>query len=161
MRLELPSMSGRAVARTLAALIALAPFAGGTHEGAGAPTVLRSAVDDEPLDMAALLGSDVPPAVSEFVKTGRNPYIGNAQAAADGKQRFEQWCQICHLADASGRMGPSLVDDVYNYKRSHTDLGMFEIIYGGAAGAMQAFNERMTPDEILKVIAYVRSLRPK
>ena len=161
MRLELPSMSGRAVARTLAALIALAPFAGGTHEGAGAPTVLRSAVDDEPLDMAALLVSDVPPAVSEFVKTGRNPYIGNAQAAADGKQRFEQWCQICHLADASGRMGPSLVDDVYNYKRSHTDLGMFEIIYGGAAGAMQAFNERMTPDEILKVIAYVRSLRPK
>ena len=154
-------MSGRAVARTLAALIALAPFAGGTHEGAGAPTVLRSAVDDEPLDMAALLVSDVPPAVSEFVKTGRNPYIGNAQAAADGKQRFEQWCQICHLADASGRMGPSLVDDVYNYKRSHTDLGMFEIIYGGAAGAMQAFNERMTPDEILKVIAYVRSLRPK
>ena len=55
-------------------------------------------------------------------------------------------------------MGPSLVDDVYNYKRSHLDLGLFEIIYGGAAGAMQPFDERLSGDEILKVIAYVRSL---
>jgi len=55
-------------------------------------------------------------------------------------------------------MCPSLVDDVFNCKRSHTDLGMFEIIFGGAVGAMQPFDERLTPDEILRVIAYVRSL---
>lgn len=119
---------------------------------------LLSAVDDEPIDMTRLKRDPQTAAVQTFLRTGRNPYIGDASAALEGKARYEQWCQICHLADASGRMGPSLVDDVYNYKRTHTDLGLFEVIYAGAAGAMQPFDERLTPDEMLRVIAYVRSL---
>jgi cytochrome c-L len=56
-------------------------------------------------------------------------------------------------------MGPSLVGDKFTYPQSATDVGMFAVIYGGAGGAMQPFAKReITQDEILKVIAYVRSL---
>ena len=41
-----------------------------------------------------------------------------------------------------------------------TDVCQFEILYGGASGAMQSFARRgMTQDQMLKVIAYVRSLK--
>jgi cytochrome c-L len=37
---------------------------------------------------------------------------------------------------------------------------MFEIIYGGASGAMQSFARRgLTQDQILRIMAYVRSLK--
>jgi hypothetical protein len=32
-------------------------------------------------------------------------------------------------------------------------------VFGGALGAMQSFRDRLTQDEILRVNAYVRSLR--
>ncbi len=77
----------------------------------------------------------------------------------EGKALFEQWCQVCHNADGKGKMGPSLLGPKYTYPQSATDPGMFAVIYGGASGAMQPFSKReITQDEILKVIAYVRSL---
>jgi hypothetical protein len=36
-------------------------------------------------------------------------------------------------------------------------MSAFEVIFGGAAGAMQPFSKRMTQDEFLKVIAYLRT----
>ena len=37
---------------------------------------------------------------------------------------------------------------------------MFEVIYAGAAGAMQSFFRRgLTQDEMLKIIAYTRALK--
>jgi cytochrome c-L len=56
-------------------------------------------------------------------------------------------------------MGPNLIDDEFHYPRVNTDQGMFEVIYGGAAGAMQAFGQRIDQDEILKITAFVDSLR--
>ena len=54
---------------------------------------------------------------------------------------------------------PSLVGDDYTYARVATDVGMFEVIYSGASGEMQAFSKRgLTQDQILRIIAYVRSL---
>jgi cytochrome c-L len=45
------------------------------------------------------------------------------------------------------------------YKQVLTDPGMFAIIYGGANGAMQLFHRRgMKQDEMLRIIAYVRTL---
>ncbi len=87
----------------------------------------------------------------------RCSYVGDPDAIADGKRHYETWCQACHLPDGSGRIGPSLIDDVYGYERTKTDIGMFEIIYAGGTGAMQPFRDRLTQDQILKVIAYVHS----
>ena len=59
-----------------------------------------------------------------------------------------------------GRLGPSLVTDQPEYSQSKTDIGLFEIIYGGATGSMQPFSlQGLRQDNILKVMAYVTSLR--
>ena len=99
-------------------------------------------------------------AVKSFKETGKNPYVGDEQAFAEGKKLYRVKCQACHLPDGAGRIGPSLIDDTSKYPRGTTDVGMFEILYGGASGAMQSFARRgMTQDQMLKVIAYVRSLK--
>ena len=63
------------------------------------------------------------------------------------------------MPDGSGRLGPSLIDDTWRYERASTTVGQFEIIYAGATGAMQAFGDRLSQDEILKIIAYTDHLR--
>lgn len=98
-------------------------------------------------------------AVEKFHETGENPYSGDADAIAAGKKIYRQMCQACHLPDGSGRMGPSFIDDSYKHERAATDKGFFEIVYGGAAGAMQAFGTRYDQDEILAVMAYIETLR--
>lgn len=126
--------------------------------GGAEPVVFRHVFDDAPLDVTLRSGEAATEAVTRFRATGRNPYVGRAEAASEGKRLYEQWCQSCHKPDGSGWMGPSLIDDQHNYPRTGTDVGMFEIVFAGGAGAMQSFRERLTQDEILKVIAYVRSL---
>jgi cytochrome c-L len=120
----------------------------------------RHALDDAPLDLKPIKGEEFTDAVKSFRETGTNPYNGNAEAVAKGKDLFEQNCQACHNSDATGGMGPSLVDDVYANKRANTDVGKFEIIHSGAAGAMRSFADRgVTQDQILHIIAYVNSLK--
>lgn len=56
-------------------------------------------------------------------------------------------------------MGPTPVGKDVVYKQVLTDAGMFSIIYRGASGAMQSFHRRgMKQDEMLRIIAYVRTL---
>lgn len=112
-----------------------------------------------PLDVAPRPGEVVTPAVARFHENGQNPYAGDAVALGDGKRLYETWCQSCHMPDGSGRIGPSLIGAQPIHARAATDVGLFEAVFGGALGAMQSFRDRMTQDEILRVNAYVRSLR--
>lgn len=121
--------------------------------------VFRHAFTEAPLDVT--LRPDEPPteAVEHFHATGENLYAGKSEAIAAGRKHYEAWCQSCHLPDGSGRIGPSLVDDQYIYERTKTDVGLFEVIFAGAAGAMQPFRDRLPQDEMLKLIAYLHTLR--
>jgi cytochrome c-L len=118
-----------------------------------------SPLDDSSLEIKLLPGEKITEAVQKFYDTGEDPYRGDAKALAEGKNLYETYCQACHLPDGSGRIGPSLIGDTHRYPRFTTDKGMFEIIYGGATGAMQPFGKRLTQDQILYVMAYVRSLK--
>jgi cytochrome c-L len=118
----------------------------------------RYAIDNSPLDVAPKPGETLTDAVNEFRKTGENPYNGKTDVIADGKKLYAAFCQSCHLPDGSGRMGASLVGEKHVHERIAKDVGLFEVIFGGAMGAMQPFSKRMTQDEILKVMAYVRTL---
>ncbi|MEO8248674.1 MAG: c-type cytochrome [Burkholderiales bacterium] len=101
-------------------------------------------------------------ALKKFKETGDNDYRKDSAAIAKGKELYDQWCQLCHNADGSGKMGPSLISNDPVYKQRKTDPGMFSIIYAGASGAMQAFSKReLTQDDMLKIIAYVRTLEKK
>jgi cytochrome c-L len=59
----------------------------------------------------------------------------------------------------TGKMSPTSVGKDVICKQVLTDPEMFAIIYGSASGAMQSFHRRgMKRDEILRIIAYVRTL---
>jgi cytochrome c-L len=118
----------------------------------------RHVFDKSPLDVRPKAGEVLTDQVKEFRKSGQNPYNGTADAVAHGKKLYSDFCESCHLPDGSGRMGPSLIEDYHVHHEIKTDVGLFEVVFGGAAGAMQPFSKRMTQDEILKVMAYLRTL---
>jgi cytochrome c-L len=108
------------------------------------------------------------PAAKEFLETGKNPYIGNAEAIARGKKIFQLYsCTQCHGPDAKGQVGPGLLGPTFRYAKDATNKGMFETIWHGTNGGMGAKGlglmdptdpaNGLKPDEVLKVIAWIRS----
>jgi cytochrome c-L len=108
------------------------------------------------------------PAAKEFLATGKNPYIGNAEAVAKGKKIFGMYsCTQCHGPEAKGQVGPGLVGPTFRYPKDATNKGMFETVWNGTNGGMGAKGiglmdatdpkNGITPDELLKVIAWIRS----
>ena len=108
------------------------------------------------------------PAAKEFLSTGKNPYMGNADGVKAGKKVYQLYsCAQCHGPIGNGQVGPNLRDDTFNYAKNATDKGMFETIWGGSAGGMGAKGkglmleddptQGLTPDEVLKVSAFLRT----
>jgi cytochrome c-L len=104
----------------------------------------------------------------KFLSTGENPYNGNAEAIASGKKHYQTYsCTQCHGAQAQGQTAVGLTGPKYNNPKSATDKGMFEIIWAGTNGGMGGKGKGimdpgnpsngLSPDEILKVIAWIRS----
>lgn len=123
--------------------------------------------DGKPLVIAAALFDT--PAAKEFMATGKNPYVGNAEAIAKGKKVFQLYsCTQCHGPEAKGQVGPGLVGPDYKYPKDATNKGMFETVWHGTNGGMGAKGiglmdpsdpkNGITPDELLKIIAWVRSM---
>jgi mono/diheme cytochrome c family protein len=75
------------------------------------------------------------------------------------RPRHEVGVFLTSSVDGSGRIGPSLIGAERIHERTATDVGLFEAVFGGSLGAMQSFRDRLTQDEILRIDAYVRSLR--
>ena len=116
-------------------------------------------LNDQPLAVPLPEGDQRTPAVERFHQTGENAYVGDQAALTDGKAVWDEYCQACHMPDGSGRIGPSMLDEQWNHPRDNTDVGMFEIIWAGGAGAMQSFKDRLSQDQMLRVIAYIHQLR--
>jgi cytochrome c-L len=155
MRDRRPRNAGPALAPRLGALALVLILAAAPGSPAQEEVQFRDPLNDQPLDIPR---DDVSPAVAQFHATGENPYAGDEQAIAQGEALYKRWCQACHLPDGTGRIGPSLVDEQWKYERTGTDVGQFEIIYAGGAGAMQAFGQRLSQDEILRLIAFLDTL---
>jgi cytochrome c-L len=122
--------------------------------------------DDAPLDIKAEAFDT--PAAKEFLATGKNPYIGNEEAIAKGKKIFGLYsCTQCHGPEAKGQVGPGLIGPTFKYTKDATNKGMFETIWHGTNGGMGAKglglmdptdpSNGLNPDEVLKVIAWIRS----
>ena len=122
--------------------------------------------DSSPLEISPALFDT--PVAKEFLATGKNSYVGNAEAEAKGKKIFQLYsCTQCHGPDAKGQVGPGLVGPTFKYPKDATNKGMFETIWHGTNGGMGAKGvglmdptdpkNGITPDELLKVIAWIRS----
>ena len=87
----------------------------------------------------------------------RNPYAGDAAAATEGRQLFVEYnCSGCHGGRAGGAMGPSLRDSLWSYGNS--DAQLYGTIVEGRPAGMPAWGGRIPPDQIWKLITYIRTL---
>jgi cytochrome c-L len=104
-------------------------------------------------------------AAKEFLATGKNPYIGNEAAIKAGKKKFNLYsCVACHGGKGEGAVGPGLIGANFRYAKDATNKGMFETIWHGTNGGMgakgfglMAPDDGLKPDEVLQVIAFIRS----
>ena len=148
-----------------------APETAGTASSAAAPAANAIAFVDtqegKPLVIDAALFDT--PAAKEFLATGKNPYVGNEEAIAKGKKVFQLYsCIACHGGSAEGAVGPGLIGPNFKYAKNATNKGMFETVWHGTNGGMGAKGiglmdptdqkNGITPDELLKVIAWIRSM---
>jgi cytochrome c(L) len=125
----------------------------------GGPVTLLNPLDNTVIPLDKMPNDTATPAVQQFLDTAKNPYAAQQAAISDGKALYDQWCAGCHLADGTGRIGSNLTDAEVRYPRVATDVGQFEIIYAGGSGAMQPFGDRISQDGILKVIAFLDTLK--
>ncbi len=85
-----------------------------------------------------------------------NPYRADAAAIGEGQQVFATVCAVCHKADGSGLIGPSLVDPYWKY--GHDDPTLFESVSAGRPGGMPAWQTQLGADKIWKALAYLETL---
>lgn len=83
-------------------------------------------------------------------------YEGNSTHIANGQRYYKQFnCAGCH-ANGGGAIGPPLMDDKWRYG------GEVEQIYAtvdqGRPNGMPAFRDKIPPQQIWEIAAYVRSL---
>lgn len=116
----------------------------------------RGTLSGDVLELTPMEGETFTPEAKHFMATGENPYSNNEAEIKKGYTIFSTACSGCHGHLAEGKLGPALADDYWTYPKNETDKGIFETIYGGAAGMMGPQQGRMTVDEIIHVIAWIR-----
>jgi cytochrome c-L len=150
-----PAAGSDAVPATAAAPAASGPAIAFVDTQEGKPLIIDAALFDTP-------------AAKEFLATGKNPYIGNKEAEEKGHKVFGMYsCTQCHGPEAKGQVGPGLVGPTFKYPKNATNKGMFETVWHGTNGGMGAkgkglmdptdASNGLTPDELLKVIAWIRT----
>jgi cytochrome c oxidase cbb3-type subunit 3 len=109
-------------------------------------------------------------AVLEELKRSGGPLKGDAQtlmrltkdpdSLSAGAIIFATNCVACHGRDASGLagLGPNMTDDYYIHVRKIDDIPDV-VTHGRKNGAMPAWGNRLSPNEIVQVSAYIASLR--
>ena len=106
----------------------------------------------------APLGDDGVKNVTEYVLSlSGGDHDGDAAAA--GKEKFDQLCIACHLPTGAGNPAlgaPNLTDDIWLYGGSREDI--VETIANGRNGQMPAHQEFLGEDRVHVLAAYVYSL---
>jgi cytochrome c oxidase cbb3-type subunit III len=88
---------------------------------------------------------------------GPNPFAGDSRAIAEGRRLYD-WmnCSGCHF-EGGGGIGPPLMDDDWIYGgRRPTQI--FDSIASGRANGMPAYGDKLPPEQIWQIVAYVQSL---
>ncbi|TPQ29047.1 cytochrome c(L), periplasmic [Methylomonas sp. EFPC3] len=123
-----------------------------------ADITLRHALTGEALDLSFAKKGGNTDKFKQFMQTGKNPYNGDAEAAKKGESLYMTGCSGCHGHEAEGKLGPGLADDYWTYPRGLTDQGLFEILFGGANGMMGPQYVNFSTDDMLHIMAFLRSI---
>lgn len=93
------------------------------------------------------------PASSEGAR--ENPFGGQEAALREGQKIYERHdCHICHGRRGGGGIGPSLRDGRWSY--GSTDADLYKSIHDGRPGGMLAFGDKLSEEEIWKLVTFVR-----
>jgi len=88
-----------------------------------------------------------------------NPYVGNADAIAEGRTLYNENCLTCHGPDgAAGEMGPALGAPARRYAQG-TDAQIFSAIRDGVPNTLMPPFPNIAEDRLWKIAAYIRGLR--
>ena len=132
------------------------------------------AAPPEPTDVPTLdinqipvLGEETPPPpVPLDMNDPRYPIQpASGETLTAGKQLYEQNCAACHGTNGEGEQpdpwapGAAPAHDSTGHTWHHADQQNFATVwYGrGAPGIMPPFYDRLTPDEIIRVLAYIKT----
>lgn len=126
--------------------------------GVQAEITLRHAIQGTVLDLSFAKKGGNTPAFKEFMQTGKNPYNTDKEAIEHGESLYMTGCSGCHGHEAEGKLGPGLADDYWTYPSIATDKGLFELLFGGAKGMMGPQYVNFNTDEMLKIMAWIRSI---
>lgn len=94
----------------------------------------------------------------------RNPLAATSDNLASGREDYDEHCSVCHGVDGSGKTRleaefyprvPRLTGDIQQL----SDAEIYFVIANGVAlSTMPAFGERHRPEEIWKLVMWVRHL---
>ena len=85
-------------------------------------------------------------------------YMNESNWVKVGRVIFKSKCATCHGREGEGNIGPNLTDDSFKNIRQVEDIVQV-ILKGANNNAMPAWEEKLQPNEIVLVSAYVASLR--
>lgn len=124
---------------------------------AEAQVTFRNAISGEVIDFSFGKKGEKTEAVKQFKQTAENPYNDDEEAIRMGENLYSTACSGCHGHKLEGKLGPALGDDYWTYSQGRTDKGLFEIVYDGARSMMGPQRNNLTIDEMLQVMAFIRS----
>jgi cytochrome c oxidase cbb3-type subunit 3 len=98
------------------------------------------------------------PGPAEYQEATANPYATDLPALREGRQVFTAYnCAGCHGDHGGGGMGPSLRDERWLFGNAHEQIA--QSIAEGRAHGMPAWRQMLTPAQVWKVTAYIKSMR--
>jgi len=144
----------------LAAAAALAVLGGCNRFQGGStttPSATISGIPQETLSTVPLGQIAGTPQGAVGALSTPNPYDGNPQAVAQGKELFIRMnCAGCHGYNAKGNMGPDLTDQYWRY--GGLPIQIYKTLVNGRPNGMPAWGAALPPDDIWKLVAYIQSL---
>lgn len=95
----------------------------------------------------------VQPAAEEF----QIAILTDPAAIARGKETYDKICQVCHLMDGGGLVGPNFTDNYWIHGNTIEDW--YAIVTNGVLEkGMIAYKDQLSPTQRLEVLSYIATL---
>lgn len=83
--------------------------------------------------------------------------LTDAASLEKGKETYDKICQVCHLMDGGGLVGPNFTDDYWIH--GNTVENWFDIVETGVIEkGMISYKDQLSPTQRLEVISYIATL---
>jgi len=120
----------------------------------------ESVADSYAAEVAVVAEREAKAAMAEQVsESSLGKVMADAASRQAGSEIFQVRCASCHLGQGQGLIGPNLTDDSWIHGKG-TLLDIHHTVTTGVLDkGMPAWGRQLTPAELLRVVAFVGSLR--